>query len=105
MPHFQVYGQGKIIVNLMKKHQYATYTWCEQYIECINMSIPHLKNKWLHMKIWHLVYVSFLFSIIAFIPTTWVLHFVTSKEGQDSGKCQFLCKKDIMHLDNELQQA
>ncbi len=50
----------------MKKHQYATNTWCEQYIESINMSIPHLKNKGLHMKNWHLVYVSFLFSIIAY---------------------------------------
>ncbi len=42
---------------------------------------------------------------IAFIPTTWVTHFVISEEGQDGGKCQFLCKKDIIHLDNELQQA
>jgi hypothetical protein len=34
-----------------------------------------------------------------------VPHFVTSEEGQDGGKCQFLCKKDIIHLDNELQQV
>ncbi len=43
---------------------------------------------------------------VAFIPTIWVLDFIASKkfEAQDGGQCRFLCKKHIIHLDNNPQQ-
>jgi hypothetical protein len=37
----------------------------------------------------------------AFIPTIRVLNFIVD-EGQDGGWCQFLCKKCVIHLDNDL---
>jgi hypothetical protein len=40
---------------------------------------------------------------VAFIPTTQVFNFMVD-EGQDGGWCQFLCKKCVIHLDNDLQQ-
>jgi hypothetical protein len=51
LPHFQVYGQSKIIVDLVEMHQYVGMC-CEQYIECIT-SISHLKRKWLHIDTWY----------------------------------------------------
>jgi hypothetical protein len=56
LSYFQVYGQGKIITNLVPNHQFTIDTWCEQYIECIT-NISHLRNKWLHMKTWHMAYI------------------------------------------------
>jgi hypothetical protein len=50
LPHFQLYGQEKINVNLLRKVPMCYNTWCEQYIECIT-SNPHLKNEWLHIRI------------------------------------------------------
>ncbi len=34
LSHFQAYGEGKIITNLVQNHQSTIGTWCEQYIEC-----------------------------------------------------------------------
>ncbi len=44
---------------------------------------------------------------VAFIPTIWVLDFIVGEtfEGQGAGRCRFLCKKHIIHLDNNLQQS
>jgi hypothetical protein len=56
LSHFQVYGYSDIIVNLVPNHQFIVDTWCEQYIEYIT-NISHLRNKWLHMKTQHLVYI------------------------------------------------
>jgi hypothetical protein len=42
---------------------------------------------------------------VAFIPTTQVLDFIASEGGKDGGQCHFLCKKCIIHLDSDLQQA
>jgi len=41
---------------------------------------------------------------VAFIPTTRMLDFVASEGSKDGGRCHFLCKKHIIHLDNDLQQ-
>jgi hypothetical protein len=41
---------------------------------------------------------------VAFISTTRVLDFIVGEEGKDGGQCRFLCKKCIIHLDNDLQQ-
>ncbi len=41
---------------------------------------------------------------VALIPTTWVLDFIVSEESKDGGWCCFLCKKCVIHLDNDLQQ-
>jgi hypothetical protein len=41
---------------------------------------------------------------VAFIPTIRVLDFIVGEEGKDGGRCCFLCKKCIIHLDNDLQQ-
>jgi hypothetical protein len=35
LSHFQAYGEGKIIINLVQNHQSIIDTWCEQYIEHI----------------------------------------------------------------------
>jgi len=41
---------------------------------------------------------------VAFIPTTQVFDFITGEKGKDGGQCRNLCKKCIIHLDNDLQQ-
>jgi hypothetical protein len=41
---------------------------------------------------------------VAFIPTFWMLDFIVGEEGKDGEWCHFLCKKRIIHLDNDLQQ-
>jgi hypothetical protein len=41
---------------------------------------------------------------VAFIPITQVLDFMVGEGGKDGGRCHFLCKKHIIHLDNDLQQ-
>jgi hypothetical protein len=43
---------------------------------------------------------------VAFIPIIWVLNFIAREEfeSQDGGQCRFLCKKHIIHLDNDPQQ-
>jgi hypothetical protein len=46
----------KLFFILVSNHQFTIDTWCEQYIEFI-INISHLRNKWLHMKIRHLVYI------------------------------------------------
>jgi hypothetical protein len=30
--------------------------------------------------------------------------FIIGEKGKDGGQCHFLCKKHIVHLDNDLQQ-
>jgi len=37
---------------------------CEQYISYISICFPHMTNGWLHIKNWHIVYVSHHFSTI-----------------------------------------
>jgi hypothetical protein len=39
---------------------------------------------------------------VIFIPTTRVLDFIVGEEGKNGGQCHFLCKKRIIHLDNDL---
>jgi hypothetical protein len=46
-------------------------TSSEWYIECIT-SNPRLKNEWLHIKIWHVLYISHHF----LIWYNWYLHFL-----------------------------
>jgi hypothetical protein len=41
---------------------------------------------------------------VTFIPMIRMFDFIIGKEGQDGGQCQFLYKKCIIHLDNDLQQ-
>jgi len=41
---------------------------------------------------------------VAFIPITCVFDFIVGEKGQDGGQCQFIRKKCIIHLDNDLQQ-
>jgi hypothetical protein len=41
---------------------------------------------------------------VALIHTTRMLNFIASEKGKDGGRCCFLCKKYIIHLDNDLQQ-
>jgi hypothetical protein len=41
---------------------------------------------------------------VTFIPTTQMHDFIVGDEGKDGGQCHFLCKKRIIHLDNNLQQ-
>jgi hypothetical protein len=41
---------------------------------------------------------------VVFIPTIQMLDFIPSEKGKDGGRCRFLCKKHIIHLDNDLQQ-
>jgi len=55
---------------IYSKHQHTINTWCEQYIECIT-SNPHLKNEWLHIKNWHVLYISHHFSTL----NSWYMHF------------------------------
>jgi hypothetical protein len=33
-----------------------------------------------------------------------MLDFIVGEKGKDGGWCHFLCKKRIIHLDNDLQQ-
>jgi hypothetical protein len=42
---------------------------------------------------------------VVFTPSTWMFDFIADEEGKDGGRCQFLCKKHIIHLDNDLQQS
>jgi len=39
---------------------------------------------------------------VTFIPTTQVLDFIVGEKGKNGGQCHFLCKKRIIHLDNDL---
>jgi hypothetical protein len=39
---------------------------------------------------------------VAFIPTTQVLDFIAGEGGKDGGRCNFLYKKCIIYLDNDL---
>jgi len=39
---------------------------------------------------------------VAFILITWVLDFIVGEKCQNGGQCSFLCKKCIIHLDNDL---
>jgi hypothetical protein len=41
---------------------------------------------------------------VAFIPITRMLDFIVGEGGKDGGRCHFLYKKRIIHLDNDLQQ-
>jgi hypothetical protein len=41
---------------------------------------------------------------VTIIPTTQMHDFIVGEEGKDGGQCNFLCKKCIIHLDNDLQQ-
>jgi hypothetical protein len=42
---------------------------------------------------------------VTLILTTRMFDFIVGEEGKDGGRCCFLCKKRIIHLDNDLQQS
>lgn len=56
---FQVHGYYKVIINVSIK--YSPYV--NKYYLCI-ITFPHMTNIWLHIKNWHLIYISHHFSII-----------------------------------------
>jgi hypothetical protein len=41
---------------------------------------------------------------VAFNPTIQMLDFITSEESKNGGQCHFLCKKCIIHLNNDLEK-
>ncbi len=70
LPHFQLYGQENQC-SLFRKVPMRCNTSSEWYIECIT-SNPRLKNEWLHIKIWHVLYISHHF----LTWNNWYLHFL-----------------------------
>jgi hypothetical protein len=75
LPCFQVYGRGKIIVNLVRRHEFIITMWCEQYIaQYISsiMSTPQLKNKATYEKL----ALSVLFTPCVTPNITTILHHV-----------------------------
>jgi hypothetical protein len=42
---------------------------------------------------------------VAFTPTIRMFDFIASEGGKNGGQCHLLCKKHIIHLDNDLQQS
>jgi hypothetical protein len=59
--NFYIYGYCKLLAYKKLLIQYSHFVWP---IHPWTIILSHMTNQWLHVKTWHLVYISYQFSMI-----------------------------------------